>query len=393
VTSRAALPTLVNRVPFAKRVAYMVVDAAFARAERMGLDLHSRRTPFAGSAAFGSRFVELEGPRDVIVRGPTAWADGETDRYSRLWQRVARGYSVQSCGILELPSARFHVPSGIVSVGGLLPAETISLIDFPFRQHYLDSMRVLWAPARRVEDGYLLTLLQSANYYHFVCEVLPLVFALMRDDGWGDRPVYVGADLPPFVFEYLHLLGLDRQCRPLPRGVYTAHRLRVPTFPGLSSSPSPDHLLAVRHSCLDAVGPSAEPRRRLYISRADAPDRRVVNEPELLHLLADFGFERVTLSNKSVPEQIRLFQSAEFIIAPHGAGTTNLLFAPSDCGLLELMGPTIHSWSFMVIASTLGQPYGYVGCAERGSDLVVDAAVVGTVLERLLDARRAARTD
>jgi capsular polysaccharide biosynthesis protein len=280
-----------------------------------------------------------------------------------------------------------------VSVGGRFPAETISLIDFPFRHQYLNSVRALWAPARRVEDGYLLTLQQSANYYHFVCEVLPLAFALKRDDRWGQLPVYVGADLPGYVFEYLRLLGLDAYCRPLPRGVYAADTLRVATFPGLSSLPSPKHLLAVRQACLDAVGPSTRPRRRLYIRRTDAPDRRIVNEPKLLSALADFGFEPTTLSDKTLPEQIRLFQSAEIIIAPHGAGNTNLLFAPPDCVMIELMGPTIYSPSFLVIASTLGQPYGYVGCAERGRDVVVDPSAVRTVLDILLRARDAVRPD
>jgi capsular polysaccharide biosynthesis protein len=253
-------------------------------------------------------------------------------------------------------------------------------------------VRALWAPAPQVDDGYLLTLAGSANYYHWVCEVLPLAFALKRDDRWGDMPAYVGATLPKYVFEYLRLLDLERYCRPLPRGVYRAEKLRVPTFPGLSSSPSPAHLITVRDACLEAVGPPAGARRRVYISRSDAPDRRIANEHELLPVLADFGFERATLSDKSLPEQIRLFQSAEVIVAPHGAGNTNLLFAPRDCIMIELMGPTIYSWSFMVIASTLGQLYGYVACAERGRDLVVDPSNVRTVVESLLQTREGART-
>ena len=393
IVRKPVLKRVLDTHPLAKHAAYTVVDAAFAGAKRIGLDPRSRRMPFAGNVARASRFVELDPPHEVIVRGPTAWADDESDRYSKLWQRVARGYSVQSCGILELPSARFHLPSGTVSVGGRLPSETIGLVDFPFRWQYLDALRALWAPARRIGDGYLLTLQQSGNYYHWVCEVLPLAYALMRDERWGDLPVYVGADLPKFVFEFLRLLGLEPYCRPLPPGVYAANVLRVPTFPGLSSSPSPEHLLTVRRACLDAVGPSPQPRRRLYISRSDAPDRRIANEAELLRGLADLGFERATLSDKSVPEQIRLFQTADIVLAPHGAGNTNILFAPSDCLVTEIMGPSIYSWSFMAIASTLGQLYGYVGCAERGRDLVVDPSAVRRVVESLLRARDGARCD
>jgi capsular polysaccharide biosynthesis protein len=206
-------------------------------------------------------------------------------------------------------------------------------------------------------------------------------------------PVYVGDALPRFVYDYLRLLDLEPHCRVLPRGVYEADLLCVPTFPGLSSSPSPNHLRKVREACLRATGPEPEKRRRIYVSRSDAPDRRVANESDLLSVLQEYDFERVTLSGLTLVEQIRLFRSADIVVAPHGAGVTNVLFAPDDCILLELMGPTIHSWSFMTIASTLGQTYGYVACIERGRDLVVQPRVVREILERLLRARSVAVGD
>jgi glycosyl transferase family 61 len=367
-----------------KRAAYPIIDAIFARLDETELSIKGRRVPFVPD---GARFTELDAPYHAVIRGPAAWDDGERDDFSKVWQRVARGYYLYACGILELPSARFHLPSGTVSVDGKFPSETIGLLDFPFRWQYMDALRTLWAPARRVEDGYLLTLQQSSNYYHWVCEVLPLAFALMRDERWGELPVYVGADLPGFVFQYLRLLELDRFCRPLPRGVYSANSLRVPTFPSMANSPSPHHLTILRDACLKAVGPSREPRRRLCISRSDATARRVLNEGQLLRAIDHLGFERVTLAGLSVVEQIRLFQSAEMVIAPQGAGNTNLLFAPGDCVITELLTPQINTWSFMAIASTLGQLYGYVGGTQVGDDLVVDVTIVRRVLEQMLEAR------
>jgi hypothetical protein len=367
-----------------KRAAYTIFDAAYTRLDKTEINVRGRRVPFVPD---GARFTELDPPYAAVIRGPVVWEDGERDDFSKLWQRVARGYPVYAAGILELRPARFHLPSGTVSAGGKFPSETIELLDFPFRWQYLDALRTLWAPARRVEDGYLLTLQQCGNYYHWVCEVLPLALVLMRDERWGEMPVYVGADLPRFVFEYLRLLDLDRFCRPLPRGVYSANCLRVPTFPSLANSPSPRHLIMLREACLKAVGPSREPRRRLCISRSDATARRVLNEDQLLRTIDDLGFERVTLAGMSIVEQIRLFQSAEMVIAPQGAGNTNLLFAPADCVVTELLTPAIYTWSFMAVASTLGQLYGFVGGTQVGDDLVVDVTVVRRVLEQMLEAR------
>jgi hypothetical protein len=410
-----ALTSFLNRHAWAKRAAYAGFDATVAGATRLGFDLRRRRAAFVGDShrsigdllewhaqdagvtrrdgplARATESIEIDPPHHIEVRPPAHFLDSECSGYSHLWRRVAEGYLLNSCEILELASARFHLPSGIVASHGRFPSETISLDGFPFRWQYFDCMRALWAPARHVPDGYLLSLQQSRNYYHWLCEVLPLAFALMRDEQWGRQPVYVGADLPPFVFEYLRLLGLDRSCQPLRRGVYTANRLRVASFPGGSEWPSPDHLRRVRDACLDAVGPAPTNRRRLYISRTDAVDRRVANEDDVLRAVGDLGFERVTLSGLGVLEQIRLFQTADIVLAPHGAGNANMLFAPADAMLLELMGPVLYSACFMVVTSSIGQLYGYVGCPQRGRDLVVDPSAVRTVLERLIRTREEAR--
>lgn len=381
-----------------------MADAAIAGAGAVGFDIRKRRTAFArprhrsiglplewyaagDPAATAACSIEVDPPQQVSVRGPMARADAVGSEYTDLWQLVTRGYVLNPCEILELRSARFHMPSGIVCAAGRFPSETISLDFFPYRWQYIDCMRALWAPARKLADGYLLTLQQSANYYHWLSEVLPLAYALMTDDGWGELPMYVAADLPSFVFEYLQLLHLGGYCHVLPRGVYHAERLRVPTFPGGSEWPSPDHLLRVREACLRAVGSPVAGRRRLYVSRSDSPDRRVVNEDELLRGIADLGFERVTLSGMDVAQQIQLFQTADIVLAPHGAGNSNILFAPPDCVLVELMGPSLFSACFMVVTSSIGQPYGYVECVAAGQDLIADPKAVRDVLERLLRAR------
>jgi hypothetical protein len=402
--SVARIVRVLNRHPRAKYALYRAVDAGIACAARCGLDIRRRRTAFTrtrhrsiglplewlparNSTARATHWIEVDPPHDVVVRGPTAYSDVEDSPYSALWHMVTRGYTLNACDILELRDGRFHLPSGLVAAGGRFPSETISLDGFPYRWQYVDCMRTLWAPSRRMADGFLLTLHQSANYYHWVCEVLPLAYALMRDARWGTLPVYVSADLPEFVFEYLRMLGLEGYCRALPHGVYSADTLLVPTFPGGSEWPSPDHLCTVRRACLEAVGPSLQARRRLYISRADAAERRVVNETELMATLADLGFERVTLTGMSPADQIRLFQTADIVLAPHGAGTTNILFAPPDCLLIELMGPGFVSTCFMVVASAVGQRYGYVRCDERDRDLVVDTAAARRVVDDLIRAR------
>jgi capsular polysaccharide biosynthesis protein len=282
---------------------------------------------------------------------------------------------------LTLEQGRFHTPSGIVSAGGFFPAETIPLDGFPYSWQFLDAMRAARATAAPVSDGYLLGLQLSGNYYHWVAEVLPLLFLIEAHDPAGELPIYLGADLPRFVREYLDLLRPGRRFVWLDRGVYSADRLLVPTFPGGAEWPSANHLLAVRRKVLSALELVPEPRRRLLISRGDALDRKVLNEAELFESLSGRGFEHVTLSHLSASEQIRLFAEAELVVAPHGAGTANLLFAPRECRVVELLGQNHVAACFLIAASVVGQRYGYIECRERQRQLVVEPAEVHSLIE------------
>lgn len=75
-------------------------------------------------------------------------------------------------------------------------------------------------------------------------------------------------------------------------------------------------------------------RKRIYISRSNAKTRRILNEQELLPLLANYNFELIRAEELSYQQQVQLFYNAEAVIAPHGAGLTNLLFS-EQCKVLE----------------------------------------------------------
>ncbi|MDX2082438.1 MAG: glycosyltransferase family 61 protein [Rickettsiales bacterium] len=79
---------------------------------------------------------------------------------------------------------------------------------------------------------------------------------------------------------------------------------------------------------------------RIYISRSDPKKntpRQVANEKELVLMLAKYGFKTVYMENFSFLEQISIMNNASFIIAPHGAGITNVMFARKNCHLVELV--------------------------------------------------------
>ena len=319
------------------------------------------------------------------MRGPRAVVDPAPGDFHRMCAEAAEGYTLRPAGIARLEGARFHAPGGVVSVDGRFPEELVPLAGFPYSWQLLPTARTLWSKATPVPDGYLLGLQLAHSYYHWLCEILPLAQLIADDDPEGRLPVYVGADLPGFVTAHLELLGLADRVRHLGTGTYRAERLLVPVYPGGAEWPSPEHLLAVRRRLLSATdpGPGDGAQRRILISREDAGDRRLTNERELLQALEPLGFERLTLGGLSALDQIRIFREAETIVAPHGGGLSNMLFAPADCRVIELLGTHHASACFMLMASALGQPYGYAACRDVARDLHVDPHDVTTLIEAL----------
>jgi len=98
---------------------------------------------------------------------------------------------------------------------------------------------------------------------------------------------------------------------------------------------------------------------RIYISRSKISARQVINEDELLEALTPFGFVSYTLENMSYTDEVRLFSQAEIVVAPHGAGLTNIIFAKNDLIVIDLFG-SYGSPCFFFLANALGFHYGYL---------------------------------
>ncbi len=205
----------------------------------------------------------------------------------------------------------------------------------------------------------------ASNYYHWVIDDLPRLASLPALP--KSLPVLLNA---PMAFQEtsLELLGVDqsRLHAMAPASGYEFRRLVVafnPDFPrqasGLldverqtASGPALAWLRRQFAPWMKATGP-----RRIFISRGAAQFRRLVNESEIESILLAHGFQSVRLEDLSMAEQIALFSSAEAVIGAHGAGFTNLVFAPAGCKILELHPPGRLPAYFRAIAEQLGQDH------------------------------------
>jgi len=84
-----------------------------------------------------------------------------------------------------------------------------------------------------------------------------------------------------------------------------------------------------------SVQPAKQPLR-LFISRAKAGRRRIINEEAVMALLAPLGFQSICLEDLGIAETAEMIAKASHIIAPHGACLANLVFARAGTQVLEL---------------------------------------------------------
>lgn len=106
--------------------------------------------------------------------------------------------------------------------------------------------------------------------------------------------------------------------------------------------------------------------RLLYVSRAlAAKGRHVSNEEELMSALGPLGFERVVLEEMPVQEQIELFHDAACVVAPHGAGLTNLLFS-TNADVVELFGQSVVWPHYYLLCKAKRLRYDFLCGSVRG---------------------------
>lgn len=73
----------------------------------------------------------------------------------------------------------------------------------------------------------------------------------------------------------------------------------------------------------------------IFISRNKAKKRKILNEYLLYKVLKKYNFKIIHAENLSYKDQVKLFYNARNVIAPHGAGITNILFS-KKINLIEI---------------------------------------------------------
>ncbi|MEM7593606.1 MAG: tetratricopeptide repeat protein [Cyanobacteria bacterium P01_A01_bin.83] len=221
------------------------------------------------------------------------------------------------------------------------------------------------APVTKIEGKVaLLSGLAGHVYYHWMFDILPRLELLrlseieLKDIDW----FVVNSLSKPFQKETLSLLGIppekiiesDRQTH------LQATELIVPSFPGYLDWVSPGTIKFLRQSFMSQVSMANTGGQKIYISRARAKNRHLVNESEVSELLTEQGFKTVFLEELSVLEQVAIFINAKIIVTPHGSGLTNLVFCAPNTKIVELFSPNYLRTDYWMISQQLQLQHYYL---------------------------------
>ncbi len=203
------------------------------------------------------------------------------------------------------------------------------------------------------------------NYFHWMFDVLPRL-RLLRDAGIAWETVdhfLIGEAGARFQEESLAALGIPMErCVPCaPSSLHRCQDLLVPSLAGSSGHPPAWVCDFLRETFLEMDAPASPSgrRRKIYVSRAGARFRRVVNEDEVTGALLREGFEVVVPERLPIREQARLFAGADVVVAPHGAGCTNAVFCKPGTTFIEIFPPRYVLACYWAVCCQRGLRYAY----------------------------------
>ena len=322
-------------------------------------------------------------PRNVAARH--ALPD-ERGWWGYSFRDVPERVSGETC-IATLADARVVWYHDEEKAGDFYPAvlaggRALDLRELRFRPRHAAELR-RGAPARRLERATWVLERVYHNHSHWLTAHLPKLLLLRARGGLAD--VLLPAERTPVMDASLQLAGIT----PGQFRTFTFERpLEVRSLRILATDRFRPELLRLVPAAFGV--PSAPvPRRRIFISRAGAARRRLANEDDVWPLLEAEAFERVRMEDLSFAEQVALMKETAVLVAPHGAGLTNLMFCPAGAHIVEIADPGFPNPNFYALSCAMGHHYWVVRAESLGDvhplekDLRVNPSAIREVLRQL----------
>jgi capsular polysaccharide biosynthesis protein len=239
-------------------------------------------------------------------------------------------------------------------------------------------------PVERIDGTVaILSTLSGDIYYHWTIDLLPRIGILERSGiDWDKIDRFVVNSIGKgFQRETLEVLGIPKEkiIESDRHPHLQAKELIVPSFAGHLGSPRAFSLQFLRDKFFRTS--RQQYPDKIYVSRAKAKHRQVINDTEVTNLLSRYGFETVFLEELSLREQTALFSQARVIVSAHGAGLTNLVFCTQGATVVEIFSPNYTRTYYLAISNLLGLKHYYLMGENLRCDLIRNLMYKSTLFE------------
>lgn len=119
----------------------------------------------------------------------------------------------------------------------------------------------------------------------------------------------------------------------------------------------------------------------IFISRKKSNARRIINEEEVINTLAEMDFVTYVLEDINWQEQVKIFAQAKIIVAPHGAGLTNMIFS-QNATIIEIFGDKVSHF-FYTMAQGLNFNYGCLLCEANNENIIVNCEQLSKLIYKV----------
>ncbi len=279
----------------------------------------------------------LEKPHPIVIdhshlhfEGNAYWKGFETFQGVPLFYVVVPQASIISKGIVLDSQNR------VIMESTLFQKEYLNILcsnHLIFLKNFL--------PQRRETNVISLLNKLDNNYFHWTTESLTRILLIHDKLFFKEYKILVKHEALPFIKTSLNFLfDIPEEniiAKTLGENLEVDNALVI-SFPHIRNSNThftnvylPDilrKLNALAHRKLESRFFSfSKTPTNFIISRKNALERKILNEDRLIHALAEYDFKSIALEELDYIEQVVLFFRAEVIIATHGAGIANIIYA------------------------------------------------------------------
>jgi hypothetical protein len=201
----------------------------------------------------------------------------------------------------------------------------------------------------------------TKGFFHWFADAIPRLY--FAREYWNEAVILLPESLKKidFIISSLNLLGIKNIRWIAPDEIIQAKKLIIPTQAAMTGNYSAEVMKKLREIFRGvALKNNSAFADKIYISRASAKKRKIINEEELKPVLAKYGFQILEPEKFNFLEQLAIFSRTNYLISIHGAGLTNMLFMPEEGAALELRvdRPQINN-CYYALASALDLDYYY----------------------------------